>query len=50
MIYIVIYTGGHIELMPVKLAHLPEYLRELYEPYSGKILEWNHIGIKEWQG
>jgi hypothetical protein len=48
MIYIVLYVDGDIQLMPVRLEHLPGYLRDLYTPFEGKTLIWNHGEIQEY--
>jgi hypothetical protein len=48
MIGIIIYENGQIYVARVILKHLPEYLRELYEPFIGKVLAWDHGLIKEW--
>jgi hypothetical protein len=48
MIGIIIYENGQIYVAKVILEHLPEYLRELYEPFEGKVLAWDHGSIKEW--
>lgn len=48
MIYIVIYENAEVKLMPVKLEHLPGYLRDLYTQFEGKTLIWNHGEIQEY--
>ena len=48
MIGIIIYENGQIYVAKVILEHLPEYLRELYEPFEDKVLTWDHGNIKEW--
>jgi hypothetical protein len=50
MIYIVIYVNAEVQVMPVKLAHLPQTLQDIYAPFEGKIVAWNHDGITEWTG
>ena len=48
MIYIVLYVNGDIQLMPVKLEHLPISLQDVYAPFEGKRVTWDHGEIREW--
>ena len=48
MIYIVLYVNGDIELMPVKLEHLPQALQDVYAPFLGMTVTWDHGEIREW--
>jgi hypothetical protein len=48
MIYVVIYEEGSIYIAPVNLSHLPQTLQDVYEPFNGKIVTWDHGEIKEY--
>jgi hypothetical protein len=49
MIYIVLYVNGDIQLMPVKLEHLPQALQDVYAPFEGKRVTWDHGDIVEYR-
>jgi hypothetical protein len=50
MIYIVIYVNAEVQVMPVKLVHLPQSLQDIYADFEGKMVTWDHYEIKEYAG
>jgi hypothetical protein len=48
MVYVILFQNGRMFMMPVRINLLPNALQDVYAPWEGKTVMWDHGEIREY--